>query len=1034
MYNDKSVLIAELAELYEFSLNIGTSLNASKNATAFFTSFAQRKNIKYISVWYRLKDVLHLKESFPKVHGSDEKIGHDSPLCKHFTILEKGKVHRIDEQNMCFSGFDAQSVWLYYSEDIYILFLQNELDPDFSNREKSQFATLFKKFALSMKACFSHKASLDEVLKRQVSEKNLFELESMYRIGGDTLSEGIIVTDLNETITYANKAMVEITGFTKKEILERVPNELFRPIRFADAIKLSIEKKYKSNISRIYEVQQRRKDGSLYWVRVTRATFKDYKGNEVGSISSMRDITEALTAQLIIETSRKDLQELIDTMYDGLVLMDSTGVIKDANNSALDLFEIDRDTLGKINIEDIVHPDEKATVGVIIKKVMNDGSLLNFVSKIKTHSGKTKHVEVSSYSIWKDGVYIGSRNIVRDITEALAAQLVIETSRKDLQELIDTMYDGLLLMDSTGVIKDANNSALDLFEIDRGTLGQINIEDLVHPDEKATVGVIRKKVKKDGALLNFESKIKTHSGKTKYVEVSSSAIWKDGVYIGSRDIIRDITEKVNAQIEIDLKNAELEDLVENMYDALIVTGINGEIRDVNKAGEQLLGYSKENAVKLDLKTIVHPDDATKSLQYLKKLETDGFYSGYEGRIISGDGSIKDIEVNSNAIIEDGKLVGSRDIVRDITERKELERQHKLSETKLRLIIDTALDAVVTMDAAGNITEWNKNAEHIFGYTHDEVIGKRMRELIMPQRYREAHTKGMKHFLAGGKGVLINNRTEISAIDRNNREFPVELSITPVTQDGTTFFSAFIRDITERKEIEAQKEFLREELESVNQELRDFAYIISHDLKAPLRSIGSLSDWLIQDYTEILDSEGKELLQLLKARIGRMHGLIEGVLQYSKVGRLKDEKEIVDINTVVAETIDLLDPPDNFEVKVDENLPTVSYDRVRLQQVFQNLLSNAIKFKDKPKGLLEVIFKEDDFFYYFSIKDNGPGIEDAYFQKIFKIFQTLRARDNYESTGIGLSIVQRIVELNGGSISVSSEVGVGSTFSFTIPKN
>ena len=908
MCSDKSVLIAELAELYEFSLNIGTSLNASKNATAFFASFAQRKNIKYISVWCRQEDILYLKESFPKFHGAEQEIGRDSLLFRHFAALEEGKLHRVEEQKFIFSGFKAPFVSFYCFKGVYILLLQNELDPDFSIREKSQFATLFKKFALSMKACFSHKASLDEVLKRQVSEKNLFEQESMYRIGGDTLSEGIIVTDLNDTITYANKAMVEITGFTKKEILGKVPNELFRPIRFAEAIILSIEKKYKSNISRIYEVQQRRKDGSLYWVRITRATFKNYKGNEVGSIYSMRDITEALTAQLVIETSRKDLQELIDTMYDGLVLMDSTGVIKDANNSALDLFEIDKDTLGKINIEDIVHPDEKATVGLIIKKVMNDGALLNFVSKIKTHSGKTKHVEVSSY-----------------------------------------------------------------------------------------------------------------------------AIWKDGVYIGSRDIIRDITEKVNAQIEIDLKNAELEDLVENMYDALIVTGASGEIRDVNKAGEQLLGYSKENAVKLNLKTIVHPDDAAKLLHYLKKLETDGFYSGYEGRIISGDGSIKDIEVNSNAIIEDGKLTGSRDIVRDITERKELERQHKLSETKLRLIIDTALDAVVTMDAAGNIAEWNKNAEHIFGYTHDEVIGKRMRELIMPQRYRELHTKGMKHFLAGGKGVLINTRTEISAIDRTNREFAVELSITPVTQDGTTFFSAFIRDITERKEIEAQKEFLLKELESVNQELRDFAYIISHDLKAPLRSIGSLSDWLIQDYTEILDSEGKELLQLLKARIGRMHGLIEGVLQYSKVGRLKDEKEIVDINTLVAETIDLLDPPDNFEVKVDENLPTVSYDRVRLQQVFQNLLSNAIKFLDKPKGLLEVVFKEDDSFYHFSIKDNGPGIRSAHFKKIFKIFQTLRAKDDYESTGIGLSIVKRIVELNGGSISVLSEVGVGSTFSFTIPK-
>jgi PAS domain-containing protein len=219
MYSDKSVLIAELAELYEFSLNIGTSLNASKNATAFFTSFANSKNLTYISVWQRQEDVLHLKESFPKLQGAEQKIGRDSLLFIHFSSLKEGEVHRIEEQNFIFSGFKASFVSFYYFKGVYILFLQNALDPDFSSREKSQFTTLFKKFALSMQACFSHQASLDEVIKRHVSANNLFERESMYRIGGDTLSEGIIVTDLNNTITYANKAMVEITGFTKKEIL-----------------------------------------------------------------------------------------------------------------------------------------------------------------------------------------------------------------------------------------------------------------------------------------------------------------------------------------------------------------------------------------------------------------------------------------------------------------------------------------------------------------------------------------------------------------------------------------------------------------------------------------------------------------------------------------------------------------------------------------------------------------------------------------------------------------------------------------------
>ena len=251
---------------------------------------------------------------------------------------------------------------------------------------------------------------------------------------------------------------------------------------------------------------------------------------------------------------------------------------------------------------------------------------------------------------------------------------------------------------------------------------------------------------------------------------------------------------------------------------------------------------------------------------------------------------------------------------------------------------------------------------------------------------------MKHYFATGEGPVLNQRIEITAINRDNNEFPIELAISPVKQGEKTFFSAFIRDISDRKESESQKEALLEELEDVNQELRDFAYVVSHDLKAPLRSIGSLSDWFIADYSDVLDRAGQDLLTLLKTRIVRMHGLIEGVLQYSKLGKLENEKEEVDVSVLLEETIDLIAPPDTCTIKIDDNLPMVTYDRIRLQQVFQNLLSNAIKFLDKPSGEISIIFSEDDDFYKFEVKDNGPGIEDAYFEKIFQSFQTLNAKD------------------------------------------
>lgn len=908
MYSEKSKIISELAELFELSLSIGTSLDIYKNAESFLSSLAQRKNIIYSSIWRKENDEFSFLYSFPNVQKKNDFFEQDDHVFRNLSGSREKKLNLLQHQIVLSSGQKSTKAWVFYNEDIYILLVQAEQDNLIEEREQSQLSTLLKKFCLSIKACISHNASLNEVIKRQEAEYRLFERESLFRFGANSLSEGLIVTDLEDKITYVNKAMTAITGYTKDEMFGTVANKLFLPKGYENFIEEVIDKKRKQDISDVYEVQQVKKDGSSYWVRITASAFKNAKGEIVGTIATMLDITESLNAQRAIAKSQKELQELVDTMYDGLIVLDDKGKILDANNSALQLFELNKDMLG-----------------------------------------------------------------------------------------------------------------------------QIYLEELVHPDERDTVAPNRLEVSKKGHLSTFVSKVLTPMGTTKIVEVSSSAIIKDGKYAGSRDVVRDITDKVRTRAEIDSKNLELQDLVENMYDALIVVDGDGRIKSLNKAGEHILGYNKEALKTLNLADIVHPEDKERSAEYLSKLVTQGFYSGYEGRIITGDDSIKEIEVNSTAIVENGKVVGSRDIIRDISERKELQRQRELSEMKLRLVIDTALDAVITMNAEGLITEWNKNSEQIFGFSIDEVLGKRLSEFIIPEKYREAHERGMKHYFASGEGPVLNSRIEITAIDKMSREFPIELAITPVKYEGKTFFSAFIRDITDRKEIEAQKEHLVAELESVNQELRDFAYIVSHDLKAPLRSIGSLSDWLIQDYTDVLDEEGKKLLVLLKTRIGRMHGLIEGVLQYSKVGRLADNKEKVNINVLLEETIDLLGPPSTCSVNIDINLPTVSYDKIRLQQVFQNLLSNAIKFLDKPKGEIAVRFTEDETHYHFAVVDNGPGIEKAYFQKIFQIFQTLRAKDDYESTGIGLSIVKRIVELNGGTLTVASEIGVGSTFSFTIPK-
>jgi signal transduction histidine kinase len=205
------------------------------------------------------------------------------------------------------------------------------------------------------------------------------------------------------------------------------------------------------------------------------------------------------------------------------------------------------------------------------------------------------------------------------------------------------------------------------------------------------------------------------------------------------------------------------------------------------------------------------------------------------------------------------------------------------------------------------------------------------------------------------------------------------------------------------------------------------------LKAPLRGIKTLAQWISTDYADRLDQNGKEQMNLLLSRVDRMHNLIDGILQYSRVGRVKENKVQINLNELVSEVIDMVAPPENISITVENELPVIEFERTRITQVFQNLLSNAVKFMDKPEGQVKIGCVEEDGFWKFTVADNGPGIEEKYFEKIFDMFQTLAPRDEVESTGVGLTVAKKIVELYGGKIWVQSKVGEGSTFLFTLPK-
>lgn len=264
------------------------------------------------------------------------------------------------------------------------------------------------------------------------------------------------------------------------------------------------------------------------------------------------------------------------------------------------------------------------------------------------------------------------------------------------------------------------------------------------------------------------------------------------------------------------------------------------------------------------------------------------------------------------------------------------------------------------------------------------------------------------------------------------------------QDQVVGYVGTITDITDRKQAELALQERAEELTYVNallartttllkkrnQELDQFAYVASHDLKAPLRAIANLSEWLEEDLNDLLPAENRHQMQLLRGRVHRMEALINGLLEYSRIGRLDAEIETVDVKTLLMEVIDSLALPPTFTVIVDESMPTLTAKRLFLEQVFANLISNAVKHHPRENGQVTISVHDRGGYYEFAVSDDGNGIAPEYHDRIFTIFQTLEARDTKESTGIGLSIVKKIIETEGGSISVDSQVGTGATFRFT----
>jgi PAS domain S-box-containing protein len=370
------------------------------------------------------------------------------------------------------------------------------------------------------------------------------------------------------------------------------------------------------------------------------------------------------------------------------------------------------------------------------------------------------------------------------------------------------------------------------------------------------------------------------------------------------------------------------------------------------------------------------------------------------------------------------------------EAERIEAENVLLETqrRTRLIIDRANDAFIAIDSHSMITDWNPEAEATFGWTRGEVLGKTLIDTIIPALYRDAHRKGMQHYLATGQGPVLNKRIELSALHKDGREFPIELAVFPLVVGEKPLFCAFLHDITERSRAKQRLEAVQRELEQSNAELQQFAYVAAHDLREPLRTIRSYLGMIKNKIVTNTDEDTRENVNFILDAAERMQMLISDLLSYARVDTQGKEFAPVDCGVVVENVATHLQAAikeSRGQVTFNQ-LPTVMADESQLFQVISNLIGNAIKFKGKhpPKVHVEAHQSGDE--WIISVRDNGIGFDMTYAERIFQMFQRLHSVAEYKGTGIGLAICKKIIERHGGRIWVESEPNKGSTFHFSIP--
>ncbi|NJO27233.1 MAG: PAS domain S-box protein [Richelia sp. SL_2_1] len=892
--------------------------------------------------------------------------------------------------------------------------------------------------------------------------------------------------------TSINPVTEKVMGISSEEVQGKTPEQVL-PKNSATAVRERYNYCLSTGESITYEECLKFNGSEDSWWLTSLKPLYDEAKQIYRIVGTSVSITQRKQAEAQLQESERRFRAIFNSMFQFIGLLKPDGTLLEVNQTALDFGGISKEEVVNRPFWQsywwTISPETQYSLQQAIEKAAN-GEFVRYEVDLFGAGDKVTTIDFSVKPVFNEQ---GEVELLipegRDITDKKLMIQALQKSEERWQLALQGTGDGIFDWNIATNEAFFSTRYKEMLGYEDGEVENSyeGWENLIHPEDvELTQATWNAYLNHQIPQYQVEFRLLCKDGSYKWILARGMALWNQiGVAIRMIGSHQDISGSKAAEAEIIRLNQELEarvkrrtaqleesnrrkdelieseqsaraevkiyeDIVKSIQIGLCIWQMD-DLNDItsfrlvttNPAASRMLGLNIQNYLGKPIEecfpNMLNEEHLIQLQTYAQVVKTKQVKD--LGEFTYGDERINSSFFKVTAFPLPGNLVGVA--FDNVTQRKRMETALAESERLYRNVVNSVKEVVFQIDKTGCWTFLSAAWIDITGYSIKESLCKYFANLMYGE---EEQIKGRELFASVILGNEENFQYEFRILtkDGNFRWLEMYAQLETNSDDEQIGVYGTLNDVTERKQTEAVLQSRADELAQINlillqttrelekrnKELDQFAYVTSHDLKAPLRAIANLSEWIEEDLQEVLTEDTQKQMNLLRGRVHRMEALINGLLKYSRIGRVKTEPETVNVGQLLTEIIDSIAPPQEFTIEIIGEMPTFVTEKIPLQQVFSNLISNAVKHHHRTDGKVTIEVKEQDIFYEFAVSDDGVGISEQYHHKIFVIFQTLEARDKQENTGIGLAIVKRIVNELGGTISLESEVGKGTTFRFT----